>query len=158
MQTDEFTLFWAGLAVLVLAVLALSIGPKNIVEFFKTAEDENGKASPRRGVLAALLVALVVTLLLSLTGCASYDSDKLRWVPYGYAEFGLDTPIKGKPSPQCEEGDNQWASMITISQAVFMYGSVEGHIWVNHQSCATAKDTAVEDTWGVSMRYLWGER
>ena len=168
----DYFVFLGAAVILIEVLLLITVGgPKKQMEFIRKDNAFIGIAS----------VFIVILLVFFLGGLASADEKTARYqitdvyysqttlqavrlsmkpewevLPYGYIFFGLDKPIKGRKSPQCDPGQNQIASMITIHQALLRYGRFEWHLFANHQSGATCNDDQVEDTIGTGVLWRWG--
>lgn len=79
-------------------------------------------------------------------------SNRLTFFPYFYVEAALDTPLKSKPSPQCESGGDQVASNLRLVLGIIETNRFSMFGYIGHQSCAVGEDYLTEDTAGLGTR------
>src|SRR5690606_26310339 len=89
----------------ILALLTIIVGV-SLARFGSLSEAWRYLRRPERKVakqgIAAFMGAGILVGILSLAFCSDADAAELKWAQYSYLYLGVDYPMLGRISPQCE--------------------------------------------------------
>lgn len=151
----DFALFFGIIIAVVIAILLLRVGPKNLPSFFKTKDGKGAIASMLLGIGVILVVGVLMALGNKAHASSVLDNRFGHFFNYAYTFAGID--YTRKVSPQCVAGsqDDRLTSNMGFGLNVWESTGrrVSMDIQYTHHSCVIGVDRNSYD--GLGLRVIW---
>lgn len=151
----DFALFVGIIIAVVIAILLLRVGPKNLPAFFRTKDGKGAIASMLLGIGVIVVVGVLMALGNKAHASSVLDNRYGHFFNYAYTFAGVD--YTRKVSPQCVAGsqDDRLTSNMGFGLNVWESTSrrVSMDIQYTHHSCVIGVDRNSFD--GLGLRVMW---
>ena len=133
------------LAVIIM-MLVVHKTPSKALSWWRDAKNKNIKM----GIKVFCGVGIVLGLLVAAVKAEASESD-FKWFDYGEVYLGMDYPMFGRVSPQCEEDgvNDKWTSNGGGRANIFVYRKIwHLNLKYTHHSCGFNEDRNLYDAGG----------